>query len=152
MITVAANDTAVKQRRPQQQHTAAIEHMTTRELHAFLFGTSLDHCRPFPVPDNQSPAATARGGKRWRTENLKNNETHNSNKALDLDQRLHTVFGRHGDGGVEAVDGCFTERYSERSKAAAKAAGAGGGGGDGGGWCLLQKFIGPAGSKNSTLR
>ncbi|CAM9980882.1 unnamed protein product, partial [Pylaiella littoralis] len=113
----------------------------------------LNHRRPFPTADNQLPAGAARGGKRRRTVNLKTNETQYCNRTtLDLDPRTAPLVGRHGSGEVVDVDNGFMKRYSERSKAAAKAAGAGGGGADGGGWCLLQKFIGPAGSKSSTLR
>lgn len=41
----------------------------------------------------------------------------------------------------------FATNVAERSEAAAAAAG-----GEGKGWCLLQKFVGPAGSRSSTLR
>lgn len=138
--TADENNPINLKRTKNQQHTTAIGHMTARELHVFLFGSSLDHCHLLPTAtDSQFPSAVAPGGKRRRTENLRTNGTQN---RLDLDLRLPLAFDRHGSGGVA----------DERSKAAAKAAGAGGGGGDRGGWCLLQKFIAPAGSKNSTLR
>lgn len=147
-----AGDIAVdRPNRQQQPHQAAILHLTARDLHKFLFGTSHDY-RSLLSATARAPdaAVAARTGKRRRIENC--NETRNT--ATDLGPH----FG-HG-GGVGAIDDEFKNRRSksiptkgtERSEAAAAAAGEGQGDGDGGGWCLLQKFIGPAGRRSSTLR
>lgn len=143
---------AAERPKRQRQHQAAILHLTTRDLHAFLFGASRDY-HPFPTATSSTPAAAvaARRGKRRRTGSLKSNGTRNV--AADLGPPFcHTDGGGIlDDGSTKVYSKCFANA-TERSEAAANAAGEGEGGGDGGGWCLLQKFIGPAGSRSSTLR
>lgn len=126
----------------QNQQGAAIRHLTARELHDFLFGASHDQ-HPFPPI-----AAAAGGGKQQRNEACNGEEVdvcHSVGRAslLHLQARSH--------GGAAYTD-TYARRHIERSEAAAMTAGAGAGDGDGGGWCLLQKYIGPTGTRNSTLR
>lgn len=131
----------------EQTRQAAIAHLTSRDLHAFLFGASNDY-RPLPSVTLNTPGAVVapRTGKRQRAENPPLNET----PSGALDPGPHFCRGGGvgivGDGHANGYLKCFPTNVTERSEAAATAAG------DGGGWCLLQKFVGSAGSKSSTLR
>ncbi|CAM9109876.1 unnamed protein product [Ectocarpus fasciculatus] len=124
----------------QNQQDAAIRHLTARELHDFLFGANHDQ-HPFPPV-----VAAASGGKQQRDEACNVEEvdvchTIGGGSLLHLQPRSHV--------GAETYTEMFARRHIERSEAAATAAGAGAGGG---GWCLLQKYVGPTGIRNSTLR
>ncbi|CAM9320037.1 unnamed protein product [Ectocarpus sp. 4 AP-2014] len=140
---------------PQPQHTkfhhpqlenqqdAAIRHLTARELHDLLFGSNHHQ---YPVPP---VVAAPTGGKQQRNEAF-NGEEVDAFHTIGRGSLLH--LQARSDGGAGTYTEKFARRHIERSEAAATAAGAGAGDRDGGGWCLLQKYIGPTGTRNSTLR
>lgn len=148
-----AESSDVERTEQSMQRTASIVHLSTRELHDFLFGPSDRH---FPTATVHLAAGVKKDGgeKRGRTESLQND-----GKSFDGSHNFHfgSQFRVRGHGGGAAAfhdistafpRKCMAGHFLERSEAAAKAAWRSGGSG----WCLLQKFIGPTGSRNSTLR
>lgn len=127
----------------ENQQDAAIRHLTARELHDFLFGSN-HHQHPVPPV-----VAAATGGKQQRNEAL-NGEEVDDFHTIGRGSLLH--LQARSDGGTGTYTETFAQRHIERSEAAATAAGAGAGDRDSGSWCLLQKYIGPTGTRNSTLR
>ncbi|CAM9276469.1 unnamed protein product [Ectocarpus sp. 12 AP-2014] len=125
------------------QQDAAIRHLTARELHDFLFGSN-HHQHPVPPV-----VAAATGGKKQRNEIFSVEEV-DAFHTIGRGSLLH--LQERSGGGAGPYTETFARRHIERSEAAATAAGAGAGDRDGGGWCLLQKYIGPTGTRNSTLR
>lgn len=116
-----------------RQCTASIVHLTTRELHTFLFGPNDSHRSTTTGGYPTAGVKVDFGGKRRRTESLEN---------------IEMPFQDNTGGAIAFHDALTAQRLlPERSDAAAQAAW-----GAGGGWCLLQKFIGPTGSRNSTIR
>ncbi|CAM9095123.1 unnamed protein product [Hapterophycus canaliculatus] len=143
--------------RQQQQQGTAIRHLTARELHYFLFGAEHGyHKLPAGATSHLTKEAAADGRGEEQTDTLFETKTRgDSFNEIRPDQgnRARTLTGSHGS--VEftwpRTENSGT-RHSEISKAAARAAGAEAGDVSSGGWCLLQKFIDPVGSKISTLR
>ncbi|CAM9758864.1 unnamed protein product, partial [Ectocarpus sp. 12 AP-2014] len=127
----------------ENQQDAAIRHLTARELHDFLFGSN-HHQHPVPPV-----VAAATGGKQQRNEIFSVEEV-DAFHTIGRGSLLHVQ--ERSDGGAGPYTETFARRHIERSEAAATAAGAGAGDRDGSGWCLLQKYIGPTGTRNSTLR
>ncbi|CAM9536146.1 unnamed protein product, partial [Ectocarpus sp. 8 AP-2014] len=127
----------------ENQQDAAIRHLTARELHDFLYGSN-HHQHPVPPV-----VEAATGGKQQRNEAF-NGEEVDAFHTIGRGSLLH--LQARSDGGTGIYTETFARRHIKRSEAAATAAGAGAGDRDSGGWCLLQKYIGPTGTRNSTLR